>query len=465
MRLVTLVLAVILAASGAHAATLSVGPGQVFVKPSQALAVAVAGDTIEVAAGTYVNDPICIKQNGITLKSVGGMAVFESQIPVGGKYPPTNAACSGKGIAVIAGSDVTVDGFGFTGMKVSSSNGAGIRAEGTNLTIRNSLFSKNEMGILANDNANSTITIEDSEFSEMRGGPSIDQGHNIYIGAIKKLIVNNISSHHAHVGHQLKTRARENQITNSRFYDGEDGDSSFAVDISGGVAVLSGNYFQKGPRSENPNNMLHFYTSRDPVGPHSITITGNTFEALLPTNGYWLRVQNDATTLPAINGSMTGNTFRAKYAATIGPNGGVYPTHYNYKPVPDLTGVLNTVIDASGNTTLFVDAPMPIPGSSPAPQPAPVPAPTPTPEPAPIPAPVPVPEPTPAPAPLPADGVALIRADISALSAKLDKPEPIPVPPKYDEAKVNALLDAIASYATSSVPVRVRNAANAVRVP
>jgi hypothetical protein len=103
-----------------------------------------------------------------------------------------------------------------------------------------------------------------------------------------------------------------------------------------------------------------------------------------------------------------------------------------------------------------VDAPVSVP-ETPTPTPTPVPAPVPVPDPA------PVPEPTPVPTPVPADGVALIRGDIAALSAKLDIPAPAPVVPKYDEVKVKALLDAIASYAISSVPVRVRNAAAALK--
>ena len=58
-------------------------------------------------------------------------------------------ACAGKAIWVIAGDDVVVDNVTFSGARVPDENGAGIRAEGRNLTVRNSRFYDNENGLLA----------------------------------------------------------------------------------------------------------------------------------------------------------------------------------------------------------------------------------------------------------------------------------------------------------------------------
>ncbi len=347
---------------------LRVGPDQQFATTSLALAAAKDGYIIEVMAGIYENDPLCVRLNNLTIRAIGGIATFLATPPAGSNYPRTNPRCADKGIMVVSGNDVTIDGIEFTGAKVSSSNGAGIRAEGTNLTIRNSIFHKNQMGILANDNLQSTITIEDSEFYDTKGGPSIDVGHNIYINRIKKLVVTNISSHNGHMGHLLKTRARENHITASRFFDDEDGDSSFALDISGGVAFITGNYFQKGPLSENPSVMIQYDTSRDPDGPHEIYVKGNSFVSYLPTNGYWVRIRNSAPSAPPVTGQIEDNTFLAKYFANIGTNGAVFPSHYNIRPIPDLgtPPAPNVSIVAVNNTKLFTDD-VPVPAAAAAP--------------------------------------------------------------------------------------------------
>jgi hypothetical protein len=73
-------------------------------------------------------------------------------------------SAQGKAIWVIAGDDTTVDNIEFSGCPCRTPTERGIRQEGANLTVRNAYFHDNEDGILAGDNAASTITIEHSEF-------------------------------------------------------------------------------------------------------------------------------------------------------------------------------------------------------------------------------------------------------------------------------------------------------------
>ena len=79
-------------------------------------------------------------------------------------------ACAGKAIWVIAGDDVTVENITFSGARVPDQNGAGIRAEGKNLTVRSSRFYDNENGILA-ARSGSTILIQGSLPSAMANAP------------------------------------------------------------------------------------------------------------------------------------------------------------------------------------------------------------------------------------------------------------------------------------------------------
>jgi pectate lyase len=69
----------------------------------------------------------------------------------------TGKTCVGKGIFVIDGSDITVRNITFMRAAVPDRNGAGIRAEGRNLTVEKSRFIDNENGILANGNSANTI--------------------------------------------------------------------------------------------------------------------------------------------------------------------------------------------------------------------------------------------------------------------------------------------------------------------
>jgi hypothetical protein len=61
----------------------------------------------------------------------------------------------GKAIWVISGNNTMVEDIEFAGATVPDMNGAGIRAEGNNLTIRNCYFHDNQDGILT-DGGNST---------------------------------------------------------------------------------------------------------------------------------------------------------------------------------------------------------------------------------------------------------------------------------------------------------------------
>ena len=196
------------------------------------------GDVIKISAGDYSGDVTTWYANNLTICGVGGRA----RLFAGGR----NA--QGKGLWVIQGANVVVDSVEFHDTKVPDQNGAGIRAEGLNLTINNSGFYDNEDGILGGDAG--TITINRSEFA--RNGYGDGQSHNIYIGPIDRLNVYSSYFHEAKIGHNLKSRAKQTTIENSYFMDGPNGTSSYLVDFpNGGVVYLRGNLFQKGPNADN----------------------------------------------------------------------------------------------------------------------------------------------------------------------------------------------------------------------
>ena len=117
-------------------------------------------------------------------------------------------AAEQKAIWVVKGNDCVIDGVEFLECKVADKNGAGIRVEGTNITITHCTFRRNEMGVLAGNNNQSRIIVQYSEFD--RSGYGDGYSHNIYINHIKSFIFRFNYSHRAYIGHELKSRAAFN---------------------------------------------------------------------------------------------------------------------------------------------------------------------------------------------------------------------------------------------------------------
>ena len=244
-------------------ATLTVGAGQQYVTIAAAIAATNDGDTVLVNAGTYVNDFATIYHK-ITLQSVGGLAVLQAaQSPSNGKAILTTET------------DVTIDGFGFTGATVPDNNGAGIRYEGGNLVVRNSVFWNNQDGILGNTDKNGSVLIQSSEFSHNGAGDGYS--HGIYINDVKSLVIQDSYFHDAQVGHEIKSRAESTTITGTRIFDNTGGTASYSVDLpNGGVAVLSNDIVEKGANTQNPYS-IHFGGEGLPYAANSLSITGTTF--------------------------------------------------------------------------------------------------------------------------------------------------------------------------------------------
>ena len=223
-----------------------VGPGRAYASPRLAAAVANDGDVVEIDAGLYLDDIAVWRQNNLTLRGVAGRAPLKATKPI--LYTKGSDQENGMGIWVTKGDNIVIENIEFSGATVPDENGAGIRAQGGNLTICNSHFHDNENGILG---AGRHILIEYSEF-EHNGLGEIGKTHNIYIDGGEKFTFRYSYSHHAHIGHNLKSRAKENHILYSRIMDEIDGDSSYAIDVpNGGLTYIIGNLIQQGPLTDN----------------------------------------------------------------------------------------------------------------------------------------------------------------------------------------------------------------------
>jgi len=228
------------AADPAKPRVLRVGPERDLKTPSAAAKIARNGDIIEIDAGTYAGDAAVWRAQHLTIRGVGGRAHLRAD----------GAEAEGKGIWVVKGNDTTIEAIEFSGAKVSDENGAGIRLEGANLTVRDCYFHDNENGILTGANPASDVLVEHSEFA--RNGAGDGMSHNMYIGKVRSFTLRFSYVHHAQAGHDVKSRAARNTVTYNRIMDEHDGKSSYSVEFpNGGLSFLIGNLIQQGPQGEN----------------------------------------------------------------------------------------------------------------------------------------------------------------------------------------------------------------------
>jgi len=232
------------ATKSSGATPIRVGPGRAYQVPSQAAKAARNGDIVEIEAADYSGDVAVWKQNNLTIRGVGG----RPHIDAGGN------SAGGKAIWVIRGNNVTIENVELSGCTVPDRNGAGLRLEGTNFTLRNSYIHDNEMGILAGTDSKSRILIEGSEFArntvDYEATGSL--GHNVYIGKVRSFTLRGSYVHNASIGHNVKSRAANTYIIANRIMDGPEGNSSYLIDLSeGGNAYVLGNLLHKSATADN----------------------------------------------------------------------------------------------------------------------------------------------------------------------------------------------------------------------
>ena len=292
--------AVLLASHSAAAANLTAGPGQQFATIAAAVAASRDGDTVTLQPGDYVNDFAEIRTK-ITLRGNGAHLRATQTIP------------NGKGI-LITDTDVTISSITFIGAKVADGNGAGIRYQGGALVVNGCWFMSNQNGILANPDPNGSITILRSEFSKngVKSGSSSGYTHNLYVNAVAKLTIDGSYFHDAYVGHEIKSRAKETIITNTRVVDGPNGTASYSIDLpNGGRVSILDNQIEQGPRSQNPA-IISFGEEGGVYAGSALTVAGNLIENDL-ASGSARAVVNAAN----VTASVTGNTVYGLSASNL----------------------------------------------------------------------------------------------------------------------------------------------------
>ncbi len=221
-----------------NADTLYVGSAQPYKTPNEAAGAVQDGDVVIIDKGTYTDQATDWSANNLILRSELKYAHLVAPATISNQ----------KAIWVIKGDNIIIENIEFSEAGVPDKNGAGIRAEGSGLTIRSCYFHDNEDGILG---GSGEIVIENTIFE--KNGFGDGYSHNLYIGNnCTKLTFRYNYSHHARIGHNLKSRAKENYILYNRIMDEEDGTSSYSINLpNGGTSYIIGNLLQQGPMNDN----------------------------------------------------------------------------------------------------------------------------------------------------------------------------------------------------------------------
>lgn len=273
------------------ARVIRVGPGRPYQTVAAAAAAAQDGDVVEIEAGVYSADVAAWYQNNLTLRGVGGFAHLRAD----------GADSQGKAIWVIAGNNVVVENIEFSDVTVPDQNGAGIRADGRNLVVCNGYFHDSDEGILGGAG---DVLIEYSEFDNNGYGDGFS--HNMYILDAERFTLRYSYVHHARIGHNVKSRARENHILYNRIMDEVSGSASYAIDLpNGGLSFVIGNLLQQGPNTDN-SAIVSYGTEGLPGGrTHNLFMINNTL--VDDYGGRFIQANGSASLIRVVNNLLVGS--------------------------------------------------------------------------------------------------------------------------------------------------------------
>lgn len=257
----------------ANAVTWKVGATQTYTTPSAVVNLVQNNDTIKIDGGVYLNDPVIWTKKNLVFIGLGTGSNRSIMRWTGGDI------ANGKGIWVFANpsltGNATVDNIVFEGARVSDSNGgngAGIRCQAKDLTIRNCQFNSCQNGILEGGSyTGAIVTIQNSEFFnngyEVIGNVTFSgYEHNIYISSqTDSLLVKNCYFHSPRgEANSLKTRAQKNYILYN-VIDEALGQGSWEINIAqGGLTVIIGNTIIQGVNSIN-HGIVSYDAATNPI--------------------------------------------------------------------------------------------------------------------------------------------------------------------------------------------------------
>lgn len=156
-----------------------------------------------------------------------------------------------KGALVLTGDNILVENIECRNIKVPDLNGACIRFEGTNLTVRDLYVHDSQSGVMTSDKAG-VVKIVSSRFERLGGKAKGDgYAHALYIKADELLIHSSKILSTKGEGTGVKSRSKKVVITNSVLAS-LDGKDSRLVDMANyGELIITNSILQQGENTTN----------------------------------------------------------------------------------------------------------------------------------------------------------------------------------------------------------------------
>lgn len=260
--------------------------------------------TILIAPGVYHQ---CTVQSGgvITFKAVqAGTAIFEG------------TACEGKAAFVLRGQESIVDGLVFRGIEVGDGNGAGIRSEMGDLTVRNAMFLDSEEGVLGGQPSGQRITIDHSTFAGLgQCDKTPSCSHSIYLANRGSVTITNSRFERGTGGHYVKLRVPDVTIADNSFDDTRGTKTNYMIDLPEGArGTVTRNTFVQGSHKENHSGLVVVAAEARTYRSGGLRIEGND-----------ARLAPGAPANPAFVANMSGEAV-AVGANRLGPGIRLYET-------------------------------------------------------------------------------------------------------------------------------------------
>jgi hypothetical protein len=190
-----------------------------------------------------------------------------------------DAAVDGKAALVLTGNNVLVESIECQNIYVKDLNGACIRFEGKNLTVRGLYAHDSQSGIMTSHNYESFLHIEFSKFENL-GGKATGRGyaHAIYANVDEFVFSDSQVLSVGKEGSGLKSRSRKTIVENS-ILASLDAKDSRLIDVANyGELIIKNSILQQGNNSSNSQLIAYGLENRkNKFSVNRIEISNNLF--------------------------------------------------------------------------------------------------------------------------------------------------------------------------------------------
>ncbi len=239
--------------------------GKEFLSLQEAKSAIKNGSQIYLKAGIYTE--------GINLSASNISIIGEKNVIF------DDAAVNGKAALVLSGDNVLVESIECQNIYVKDLNGACIRFEGKNLTVRNVYAHDSQSGIMTSYNYDSFLHIEFSKFERL-GGKATGRGyaHAIYANVGEFVFSDSEVLSMGKEGSGLKSRSRKTVVKNS-ILASLNGKDSRLIDVANyGELIIQDSILQQGNNSSNSQLIAYGLEKRkNKFKTNRIKITNNLF--------------------------------------------------------------------------------------------------------------------------------------------------------------------------------------------